>query len=234
MRYSNHARSAIELARQEASRLNHDHISTGHLLLGIIREGESSALSFLKSMRVDLEKIKRELENSMEAKGHGTMIGALKLTTRASKALQLADEESQKMGHKYIGTEHIIIGIILEQDGVAPKILEKAGIGIDKARAFAMSANTDEDESFETLTFDNAKMMIPISEPHLSYSKDNHEVLDLEGACKLLKISLEEINKLLREEDIPARMIGKKWRFSRDALIRWLGEGKSREYSKFQ
>lgn len=230
MRYSSHAQLTIELAHQEASRLNHEHISTGHLLLGLIREGEGSVLSFLRGMKVDLEKMKVEVENSMEIRGHGTVIGPLKLTTRASNAMQLADEESQKMGHKYVGTEHILIGIILEQDGIAPKILERAGVGIDRVRAFAMSVNVDEDESFETLTFDNAKMMIPAGDPYSSYSGNDDEVLDLKGAYQLLKITKDEINRLLREDDVPGRMIGGEWRFSRNALIKWLGEGKSRDY----
>jgi len=231
MRYSDHAQSVIYMANQEAARLNHDHISTGHLLLGLIREGEGAALSFLKSMNVDLEKVKTELESTMEVKGHGAKIGQLKFTSRANKAFELASEESQKMGHKYVGTEHILLGIILEQDGVAPKILEKSGIDADKARAFAMSLGVDEEDNFDTLTFNDAKMMVSSKEPFLEgYSESIDAVINLEDACNLLKIDMDDMNRLLMEENVPGRMIAGQWRFSRNALIKWLGEGKSKDY----
>ena len=128
MRYSRRAQLAIRLASQEAARLDHDHVSTGHLLLGLVREGEGAAITFLKDAKVDLEKMKAELESIMNNKGRGPVVGKLQLTARANEALKMAAEESQNMGHKYVGTEHILLGIIREADGVASKTLSKFGI----------------------------------------------------------------------------------------------------------
>ena len=234
MRYSERAQSVIQFARQEAARLGHEHISTGHLLLGLIREGEGTAIAFLNDANVDLEKIKLELENTMESKGRGAVIGQLQITSRAKNALQMAGEESQNMGHKYIGTEHILIGLIREWEGVASKALLNSGIDLDKARSAAQVITVEEDKNSDTLTFQNVDFAMPMQEPDKDYYPTNSasEVLDLEEASQLLKIATQDLNELLNNDDLPARMINGQWRFSRDALIRWLGEGSSRNYLK--
>jgi len=233
MRYSERAQSIIQFARQEAARLGHEHISTGHLLLGLIRAGEGTATTFLKDAGVDMEKMKGELENIMETKGRGAVIGQSQITSRADNALKMAAEESQNMGHKYIGTEHILVGLIREWDGVASKSLISSGVDLEKARSAAQSIAVEEDEHSETLTFNSTEITIPTpefgeSDPANSSVK---EVLDLEEASDLLRITVSDLNELLENEDLPARMIGGQWRFSRSALIKWLGEGNARNYA---
>ena len=232
MRYSERAQSVIKFARQEAARLSHEHISTGHLLLGMIREGEGAAITFLKDAKVKLEEMKAELENLMESKGRGAVIGQLKFTSRANNALKMAAEESQNMGHKYIGTEHLLVGLIRAWEGVASKELLKCGIDVDKARSAAQAVAVEEDEHSETLTFHNVEMTIPVPQPDADRPTmdSRNEVLDLEQASALLGITVQDMSELLKNEDLPGRMINGQWRFSRAALIRWLGEGISRNY----
>jgi excisionase family DNA binding protein len=234
MRYSRRAQLAIRLASQEAARLDHDHVGTGHLLLGLVREGEGAAIAFLKDAKVDLEKMKAELESIMNNKGRGSVVGKLQLTSSANDALKLAAEESQNMGHKYVGTEHILLGIIREMDGVASKTLSKFGIDLDRALSAAQAITVDEEEHAETLTFHNVDVTVPMEQSSVDYPSTffEKEVLNLEEAGRLLGITVDDLKKLLQAEDLPARMIGGHWRFSRSALIRWLGEGKSRSYLK--
>lgn len=236
MRYTKRAQSAIRFASQEAARLDHDHISTGHLLLGLIREGEGTAITFLKDTNVDLEKMKAELESIMENKGRGSVIGQSQLTGRADSVLKLAAEESQNMGHKYVGTEHLLVGLIREREGVASKTLTKFGVDLDRARSAAQTIAVDEEEHPQTLTLHNVEVAVPTWEHGTDYpspsAASEKEVLGLEEASQLLGITVDDLNKLLEAEDLPARMIGGQWRFSRSALIRWLGEGSSRSYLK--
>jgi len=232
MRYSKRAQSVIRFANQEAARLGHDHISTGHLLLALIREGEGTAITFLKDANVDLEKMKAELESIMENRGRGSVIGQLQLTGRANTVLELAAEESQNMGHKYIGTEHLLVGLIREREGVASKTLTRFGVDLDRARSAAQTIAVNEEEHFETLTFHNVEVTVPTREDSSPSAASEKEVLGLEEASQLLGITVGDMSKLLEAEDLPARMIGGQWRFSRSALIRWLGEGRSRGYLK--
>ena len=234
MRYSGRAQSVIQFANQEAARLGHDHISTGHLLLGLIREGEGSAVTFLDKANIDLEKMKTELEGAMENKGRGSVIGKLQLTSRANDTLKLAAQESESMEHKYVGTEHLLVGLIHEREGVASKILAKFGIDLDKARSAAQTTAVDEEEHSETLTFSNIEMTVQEQDPYATHppSASEKEVLSLEEASQLLQITVDDLNELLKAEDLPARILGGTWRFSRSALLQWLGEGKSRSYLK--
>ena len=234
MRYSERAQSAINYAEQEAARLNHDYISTGHLFLGLIRDGEGTAIEFLREMNVDLEKVKAELESLMAGRSRASVVGQSNLTGKVNDAIRMAAEESEGMGHKYVGTEHLLIGLIREREGVASKILAKYGIDLEKARAAARSIEVEEDKPFETLTFRGADVTMPAGDAEAARwsSISEKEILDLDEASRFLGTTAENLKKLLETEDVPARMIGDQWRFSRSALVRWLGEGKSRNYTK--
>lgn len=231
MRYSERVQSVVKFSRQEAARLGHEHISTGHLLLGLLREGEGTAIAFLESANIDLERMKTQVEGVMENKGRGPVIGKLKITSRADSALKMAAEEAENMGHKYIGTEHLLIGLIREEEGVAAKTLIKLGVDVEKSRSAAQVITIEEDANSEVLTFNNAEITVPILEHSTEYSAgvSESEVLDLEEASQFLKITVDEMTELLEKEKMPARKIGGQWRFSRSALIKWLGEGSSQD-----
>ena len=234
MRYSERARQAIRFAHQEAARLGHDHISTGHLLLGLIRQGEGAAIQILKDANVDLEKIKSEIESLMEDRGRSSTIGKIQFSSKTNSALKYAEKESDSMGHKYVGTEHILIGLLLENEGVAGKALAKYNIDISHVRDVARSITTNEEEHSETMTFHSADLTLSAGELKDSFQRvyTNNEVLNLEEASRLLRINVEVFKKLLAEEKIPARMIDGEWRFNRESLLKWLGEGSSLDYIK--
>ncbi|HGE71822.1 TPA: helix-turn-helix domain-containing protein [Candidatus Poribacteria bacterium] len=232
MRYSERARMAIRYATQEATRLRHDHISTGHLLLGLIRQGEGTAIDILKDKLISIDDIRSELESIMEVRTRGqqTTIGKLQLGDKAKEVLKLAEEESAIMGHKYLGTEHILLGLIREKDGVASKILDKYGVDLQWTRSVVQTVQLQEEQPIQNITFRNDGMNILSYEQKVSEIKSSKEVLNLKEASEFLDISEEEMTELLSTEDIPARKINGKWRFSRDALVKWLSEGKSRDY----
>jgi ATP-dependent Clp protease ATP-binding subunit ClpA len=231
MRYSERARMAIRFATQEAARLRHDHISTGHILLGLIRQGEGTAIEILKDASIGIEDLKFELESMMEdsTRGRGAMIGKLQLGDKARDVLRLAEEESLNMGHKYLGTEHILLGLIREQEGVAAKVMERYGVALQRARVIAQTVQVQEEEPAENITFHNDGMTVSTYEQRATKVEAyiTKEVLDLKEASELLCISENEMEELLTTENIPARKINGQWRFSHSALIKWLGDGNS-------
>jgi len=232
MRYSERARMAIRYATQEATRLRHDHISTGHLLLGLIRQGEGTAIDILKDKLISIDDMRSELESIMEVRTRGqqTTVGKLQLGDKAKEVLKLAEEESTIMGHKYLGTEHILLGLIREKEGVASKILDKYGVDLQWTRSIVQTVQLQEEQPIQNITFRNDGMNILSYEQKVSEIKSSKEVLNLKEASEFLDISEEEMTELLSSEDIPARKINGKWRFSKDALVKWLSEGKSRNY----
>jgi ATP-dependent Clp protease ATP-binding subunit ClpC len=233
MRYSERASMAVRYASQEAARLGHDHVSTGHLLLGLVRQGDGAAIDILNDSAVDLERLKSEVEGMIEDSGRGTVIGKLQLSIRAKDVLRFAEEESQSMGHKYLGTEHILLGLIREKEGVAAKALTKLGVGLQRARAIALTVEVQEEEPVETITFQNAGMTVSAYNRTATYTETHQQkdVLNLEEASELLKIDIGEMDELLRVENIPARKINGQWKFSRSALLKWIGEGNSKDYA---
>ncbi|NTV53233.1 MAG: AAA family ATPase, partial [Candidatus Firestonebacteria bacterium] len=133
-KFTERAKKVINLAREEAGRLGHDYIGTEHILLGLIREGGGVAAAVLENMGLDLERIRLEVEKSINMGGGTLTLGEVPFTPRAKRVLELAVEEAQALGHNYIGTEHILLGLIREGEGVASKVLEQFNVRIDKAR----------------------------------------------------------------------------------------------------
>ncbi len=134
-RYSARAHKVIVLAQEEARRLNYNYVGTEHLLLGLIREGGGVAARALENLDVDLEKVQEEVEDII-GEGNTPVSGQIGFTPRAKKvALELAPEEARNMGNNYVGTEHLLLGLIKEGEGVAAKVLENMGAELDKVRA---------------------------------------------------------------------------------------------------
>ncbi len=134
-RFTERAKKVINpLAKEEARRLNHNFIGTEHLLLGLIREGGGVAVAVLESLGVDLESVRIEVENLTTPSSDTLTIGDPQFTPSAKKVLELAAEESQKLGHNYIGTEHLLLGLIQEGEGVAARALENLGVSYEKSR----------------------------------------------------------------------------------------------------
>lgn len=138
-RFTERARKVIILAKEEARRFNHDYIGTEHILLGLIREGEGVAAAVLEKMGLDLETIRLEVEKVVQPGPSTQILGDIPFTPRAKKALELAAEEARALGHNYIGTEHILLGIIREGESVASQVLLNLGLDLDRVRTEVMA-----------------------------------------------------------------------------------------------
>src|SRR5512136_2162391 len=133
-KFTERVRKVIYLAREEAARLQHDYIGTEHLLLGVIREGEGIAATVLNNLGLDLDRIRQEVENMVAPSGGTMTIGEIPFTPRAKRVLELSVDEARQLGHNYVGTEHLLLGLIREGEGVAARVLIELGIDRKKVR----------------------------------------------------------------------------------------------------
>ena len=133
-RFTQRAQKAILLAQQEAKRLNHDYLGTEHILLGLVALGEGVAAQVLQDLGIDLKKVRREVEKMVGTGDNILLVGEVPFTPRAKKVLELAVQEARDMGHNYVGTEHLLLGLIREGEGVAAKVLEGLGASLDLVR----------------------------------------------------------------------------------------------------
>ncbi|UCC96256.1 MAG: ATP-dependent Clp protease ATP-binding subunit [Candidatus Omnitrophota bacterium] len=133
-RFTERARKVLVLAKEEARRFNHDYIGTEHILLGLIREGEGVACAVLQNLGIDLERLRMEIEKLISPGSVASVLGDIPFTPRAKKALELAAEEARSLGHNYIGTEHVLLGLIREGEGLASQVLFSLGVDLRRVR----------------------------------------------------------------------------------------------------
>ncbi len=133
-KFSERARRVLSLAQEEAQRFNHNYIGTEHILLGLVRETDGVAARVLSSLGVELSKVRSAVEFII-GRGERPSPGDIGLTPRAKKVIELAVDEARRLSHHYIGTEHLLIGIMREGEGVAAGVLESLGVSLDKVRA---------------------------------------------------------------------------------------------------
>jgi ATP-dependent Clp protease ATP-binding subunit ClpC len=133
-KFTDHAKKIINLSREEAGRLGHDYIGTEHILLGLIRQNVCMGGSVLENLGIDLKHLGLDVEKSINTREGVPAIGEVPFTPRAKRVLELAVEEAQRLGTNYIGSEHILLGLIGEGEGVASTVLKQANIDIKKAR----------------------------------------------------------------------------------------------------
>ena len=132
-RFTDRARRVVVLAQEEARLLNHDHIGTEHILLGLIHEGEGVAYLALTELGISLDAVRAQVEAEI-GQGSEAPGGHIPFTPRAKKVLELSLREALQLGHNYIGTEHILLGLIREGEGVAAQVLVGLGAGLDRVR----------------------------------------------------------------------------------------------------
>ncbi len=133
--FTERVRKVLSMARQEAIRLQHDYVGTEHILLGLIREGEGVAAHVLGNLDVDLDRVHERVEESVR-KGKATIaLGELPYTSPAKKVLEFAMAEARELNHSYVGTEHLLLGLLRESKGIAAQVLNSLGVTIDEARA---------------------------------------------------------------------------------------------------
>ena len=133
--FTDRVRKVLAMAREEAIRLQHDYVGTEHILLGLIREGEGVAAAVLTNLAADLDELHRLVEENVRRGKSASAIGELPYTSRAKKVLEYAMAEARELNHSYVGTEHLLLGLLREEKGLAAKVLAELGIGLDEARA---------------------------------------------------------------------------------------------------
>src|SRR6267154_2850008 len=133
-RITDRARKVMQLANQEAQRFNHEYIGTEHVLLGLIKEGSGVAANVLKNLDVDLRKIRLEVEKLVQSGPDMVTMGKLPQTPRAKKVIEYSMEEARNLNHNYVGTEHILLGLLREQEGVAAQVLMNLGLKLEEVR----------------------------------------------------------------------------------------------------
>ncbi len=133
--FTDRVRKVLAMAREEAIRLQHDYVGTEHILLGLIREGEGVAAAVLTNLSVDLDQIHERVEESVR-KGKATIaLGELPYTSRAKKVLEFAMAEARDFNHSYVGTEHLLLGLLREEKGIAAQVLNSLGVTLEEARS---------------------------------------------------------------------------------------------------
>ena len=133
-RFTDRARKVMQLANQEAQRFNHEYIGTEHILLGLVKEGSGVAANVLKNLEVDLRKIRLEVEKLVQSGPEMVTMGKLPQTPRAKKVIEYSMEEARNLNHNYVGTEHILLGLLREQEGVAAQVLMNLGLKLEEVR----------------------------------------------------------------------------------------------------
>jgi ATP-dependent Clp protease ATP-binding subunit ClpC len=147
--FTDRVRTVLQMAREEAAHLHHEYVATEHLLLGLIREGKGVATAVLTDLGVELEEIRQKIEETVK-KGKAAAAAGLELpyTSRAKKVIELAMVSARELNHSYIGTEHLLLGLLREEKGIAAQVLVRCGVTLGRVTA-ALSpvGNTDEGTS---------------------------------------------------------------------------------------
>jgi ATP-dependent Clp protease ATP-binding subunit ClpC len=138
-RFTDRARKVMQLANAEAKRFRHPYIGTEHILLGIVQEGSGVAANALKNLDVDLLKIRAETEKVLQSGPNVVTWAKLPQTPRAKRVIELAMEEGRNLGHNYVGTEHVLLGLIREEEGVAAQVLKNLGLKLADVRQEVMN-----------------------------------------------------------------------------------------------
>jgi ATP-dependent Clp protease ATP-binding subunit ClpC len=134
--FTERVRKVLAMAREEAARLHHEYVGTEHILLGLIREGEGVAATVLQNLSVELDEIQQKIEETVKkGKSQATTGPDLPYTSRAKKVLELAMSEARELSHSYVGTEHLLLGLLREEKGIAAQVLTDAGVNLEAARA---------------------------------------------------------------------------------------------------
>src|SRR5881628_1618074 len=133
-RFTDRARKVMQLANQEAQRLNHEYIGTEHILLGLVKEGSGVAANVLKNLDIDLRKIRLEIEKIVQSGPDMVTMGKLPQTPRAKKVIEYSIEEARNLTHNYVGTQHLLLGLLREQEHVREEVLNLLGHNPESGR----------------------------------------------------------------------------------------------------
>jgi ATP-dependent Clp protease ATP-binding subunit ClpC len=138
--FTERVRKVLAMARDEAARLNHEYVGTEHILLGLVREGEGVAVGVLRELQVDPDEVRRTVDGLVKRGRAAPHTGPdLPYTSRAKKVLELAMAEARELNHAYVGTEHLLLGLLAEEKGIAAQALHSLGVTLREARAQTLS-----------------------------------------------------------------------------------------------
>ena len=132
-KFTERTRKVLSLAQEEAQRFNHNYIGTEHLLLGLVREGDGVAAKVLLNLGVELNQVRSVVESRV-GRGDRIVLGDIGLTPRSKKVIELAVDEARRLNHHYVGTEHVLLGLVREGEGIAAGVLESLGVSLEKVR----------------------------------------------------------------------------------------------------
>src|SRR5512136_1147950 len=157
-RFTERARRVVFFAQEEAGRLGENYVSTEHLLLGLVRENDSVAARILDRLGVSLGRIRSEIERQV-ARGDGQLGREMQLTPRAKRVIDLAYDEARQLNNNYIGTEHLLLGLVREGEGLAGRVLTKLGVDLERARreVMVLQDNAPRDGAYPPLSPQEAK-----------------------------------------------------------------------------
>ena len=133
-RFTERARRVIILAREEAERHHHEYLGTEHILLGMLKDGGGIAITVLQKAGLSIDQIRMEVERHLPRNANALIVGEIPFTPKAKKVLEYGVEEARLMGHNYIGTEHLLLGLLKEKEGIAAKVLNALGIRLVETR----------------------------------------------------------------------------------------------------
>jgi ATP-dependent Clp protease ATP-binding subunit ClpC len=147
-RFTERACRVLSLAQEEAQRFNHNYIGTEHLLLGLVCENDGVAAKVLANLGVELNKVRSTVEFII-GRGDQTMLGDIGLTPRSKRVIELAADEARLLGHRYIGTEHLLLGLVRKGEGITAGVLESLGVTLERVRAETIRVLGDQGETPE-------------------------------------------------------------------------------------
>jgi ATP-dependent Clp protease ATP-binding subunit ClpC len=171
-KFTERARKVLSLAQEEAQRFQHNYIGTEHLLLGLVREEEGVAAQVLRKLGVELNMVRSAVEHII-GRGDRIVLGQIGLTPRAKKVIELAVDEARRMNHHYIGTEHLLLGLVREGEGIAAGVLESLGVRLEKVRRVTLevlSGGSHGEEVTSPPVPKQAALLVAEGEPALTCS----------------------------------------------------------------
>src|SRR5918994_259614 len=182
--FTDRVRKVLQMAREEAARLHHEYVGTEHILLGLIREGEGVAAAVLTNLNVDLEDIQQKIEETVKKGKAAAAAGPdLPYTSRAKKVLELAMTEARELNHSYVGTEHLLLGLLREEKGIAAEVLGQLGVSLEDARRETLKLLGSEPSVGKTAIVEGLAQII--AENKCPESLRDHRVLALDMAAVL-------------------------------------------------
>jgi ATP-dependent Clp protease ATP-binding subunit ClpA len=173
-RFTERARKVLSLAQEEARRFQHNYVGTEHLLLGLVGEGEGVAAKVLENLGVELNKVRSAIEHII-GRGDRIMLGEIGLTPRAKKVMELAIDEARRLNHQYVGTEHLLLGLVREGNGIAAGVLESLGVNLEKVRIQTIQVISMSGVSSTRVAWQAETQDIEVTGPEVSPLQDDDD-----------------------------------------------------------